>query len=354
MTHIVPIFSTSLARWLLSSLLLLLSLLAQSPALAVPKTDVVTLQNGDVVTCEIKEMVRGKLQAKTNNMGTLYIEWDKVAHIQSTYWFLVSFRDGSMMYGQMESSDKEGVVTIAFQERARDVRLDSIVEIVPVRYNLWDKFNMSASVGFSWDKGSQVFQSNLDAMVKYNGTLYSWGMDATSMQTDQVDGVTRRSQLDLWLQREISGRLNGNISTGVERNDEMGLRRRISSSLTAGYFLSRSNHVEVKTWLGGSLNREWATDASDPTNNTEGDIGASFTMFYYDSPKSDVTVSMDFYPNFSVSDRWRFEGNISATQEIITNLSVKLSYYESRDTKPPSQDSATADRGIVFGIQWFK
>ncbi|MEN8008582.1 MAG: hypothetical protein ABFS42_16355, partial [Candidatus Krumholzibacteriota bacterium] len=47
----------------------------------VPKTDVITLVNGDVITCEIKEMVRGKVRAKTDHMGTIFIEWDKVTRV---------------------------------------------------------------------------------------------------------------------------------------------------------------------------------------------------------------------------------------------------------------------------------
>ena len=46
--------------------------------LAVPawaqKTDVVTLVNGDTLTCEIKLLERGRLQVSTDHMGTVNIE----------------------------------------------------------------------------------------------------------------------------------------------------------------------------------------------------------------------------------------------------------------------------------------
>jgi hypothetical protein len=77
-------------------------------------------------------------------------------------------------------------------------------------------------------------------------------------------------------------------------------------------------------------------------------------MFYFDTPKSNISVSADLYPNFTVSDRFRFEGSIAATQEVIKDLTVTLEYYESRDTKPPEGANSTSDRGIVFSIGWSK
>ena len=349
-----PLFSARNHLALMTGLFLLL-VVWQTPALAMPKTDVITLENGDVITCEIKEMVRGKLQVKTDHMGTLYIEWEKVVHITSTYWFLISVRDGSLVYGQLDDSEHPAHVAISFQERSRSIPMDSIVEIQPIRYSLWDRFAMSASIGFNWNKGSGVFQANTSANVKYSGTIYNSGLDLSTMTTTQGDDeTTRRNQFDLWLQREISGKLNGNGNTGYERNDELGLRARISAGLNVGYFLARSNHLELLTWLGGSLNQEWATEDSDPTQNAEGDIGASFNMFYFDSPKSDISVVIDVYPSFTESGRRRFEGKISGSQEIINDLAIKLEYYESRDSKPPSGANATSDRGIIFSIEWRK
>lgn len=335
--------------------LLLGVILAPNPAEAVPKTDVLTLINGDIITCEIKEMVRGKVRAKTDNMGTVSIEWDKVADVTSTYWFLVTLRGGELLYGQLENADDDGYTHIIFQERSTTVLLGSIVEIQPVRYDLWDRFAMSAAFGFNWSKGSDVLQSNLDASVEYKGSIYGYGMDLSAMITDKGDGdITRRNNLNLWLQREISGRFSTRVNTGTERNDELGLAQRISAGLSLGYYLIRSNHLDWQTSLGANLNREWATDSTDPTDNAEGHMGTQLTLFYYDTPKSDISLNLDVYPSFTVEDRWRFEGSFSGRQEIVKDLFIKLEYYESNDTKPPSGASSSSDRGIIISIEWTK
>ena len=45
------------------------------------KTDVVTLANGDRITGEIERLERGRLEFKTDDAGTLYLEWDKLASL---------------------------------------------------------------------------------------------------------------------------------------------------------------------------------------------------------------------------------------------------------------------------------
>jgi hypothetical protein len=46
--------------------------------------------------------------------------------------------------------------------------------------------------------------------------------------------------------------------------------------------------------------------------------------------------------------------DVSARREFAKDLFVELKYYESRDTKPPSDSASTSDRGVVFSIGWSK
>ena len=46
------------------------------------RTDVVTLLNGDRITGEIVELNRGRLELKTDDAGTIEIEWDNIARIR--------------------------------------------------------------------------------------------------------------------------------------------------------------------------------------------------------------------------------------------------------------------------------
>jgi Holliday junction resolvase len=340
---------------LLAACLLLLGLLTAAPAGAVPKTDVITLINGDIITCEIKEMSRGKLRVKTDDMDTIYIKWDKIARVTSSYWFLVSFKNGTLVFGQMLDSGQDSFVVVKTAERSLEVGMEAVVEIQPVRKEFWDKLDFSVAWGFNWTKASQVVQSNFDASGTYNGRIYRWGLTLSSIITDRGEGeVTRRNDGSLFLGRDISGRLNGQINTGLSRNDELGLRRRFTGGANLGYFLVRSNHMDLLTQLGASLNREWATEDAPPQNNAELHVGAAYTVFRYDSPKTDLTLTADLYPNLTQKDRTRFEFNAIVRQEIVKDLFVRVRYYESQDTNPPPGANAKEDRGLAFSIEWSK
>lgn len=71
------------------------------------RIDVVTMRNGDQVTGEIRKMVRGILYYKTDDMGTLNIEWIKVDFIQSLDRFDVETRWGQHFIGSLENGEEK-------------------------------------------------------------------------------------------------------------------------------------------------------------------------------------------------------------------------------------------------------
>jgi hypothetical protein len=66
----------------------------RGPAGAREKTDVVYFTNGDRILCEIKKLERGKLTVKTIRFGTIGIEWDNIAYIESAHSYEVVLRSG--------------------------------------------------------------------------------------------------------------------------------------------------------------------------------------------------------------------------------------------------------------------
>src|SRR6188768_3628660 len=72
-------------------------------AFAQPKTDIVTLANGDRITGEISALERGQLEFKTDDAGTLYLEWDKlVSLVAATRLFEVVTSDGRRFLGGLD------------------------------------------------------------------------------------------------------------------------------------------------------------------------------------------------------------------------------------------------------------
>ena len=65
------------------------------------RTDVVTLANGDRITGEIVQLERGRLEFKTDDAGTLYLEWDKVSSLVATRLVEVLTTDGRRFLGSL-------------------------------------------------------------------------------------------------------------------------------------------------------------------------------------------------------------------------------------------------------------
>lgn len=324
-------------------------------AFAVPKTDVVTMPNGDRITCEIKGMAYGKLTAKTSDMGTISIKWDKIESIRSDYWFRLRTRGGHLLYGQFRDAEWPRTVKLVFRERETVVPMIDIVEIVPVRKDFWDKFNFSVAAGFNWTQANKQARSNFDLGLDYGGRIWSWGANGSVIISEIEDKDTyRRLDSTIYLRRVISGRWFAMANSNAQRNDELGLQFRVSGVLSMGYFLIQSTHHELQLTAGLSQNREWATGDDLAENSNEVPIRLQYKVFRYDSPKTDVTLRGGWMPNLTQRGRYRFDTDISARQEIVTDLFVEVKYYVNFDSEPPPGAQSRQDRGVTFSVGWTK
>src|SRR5215210_738140 len=65
------------------------------------KTDSVWIRNGDRITGEVKSLARALLEYSTDDLGTVYIEWEKVERISSPTNFEVYLKSGAKFYGNL-------------------------------------------------------------------------------------------------------------------------------------------------------------------------------------------------------------------------------------------------------------
>ena len=84
-----------------ATLTIALVLLLSAAARGQGRTDVVTLPNGDRITGEVVRLDRGRLEFKTDDAGTLYLEWDKIASIVTTRVVEVVTADGRRFLGSL-------------------------------------------------------------------------------------------------------------------------------------------------------------------------------------------------------------------------------------------------------------
>jgi hypothetical protein len=333
---------------------LLLAVLASASAAKAVKTDTVKLINGDFVTGEIKSLNRGQLTYKTDSMETITVKWEWVARLASPNWFLVTGEDGTQYFGQLHAADEERTLAVGTFDSLYSLPMEQVVRIERIKESLWERVELSLNLGFSYTRASDVAQLTFDGRTSYRDRIHYGEIKLSTIQTDKGnEGTSNRFDAIATYERTLNGRLFGAGQLGGQSNDELGLQLRLLTTAGLGYRLLEAN-TNVLTVLGGlSLNREWSTTGEQTENNLEAQITSSYSLFIYETPKTDLQLDASLFPSLW-SDRLRAEVNASLRREIVKDFFITFSYYESYDSDPLSETAANSDRGIVLQVGWTK
>lgn len=343
----------NVSRRLVASGLLLGVLLAATAAQAV-KTDTVRLVNGDLLTGEVKSLERGQLTYKTDSAQTVTIKWDWVTRLASPNWFLVTVTDGTQYYGQLHAAPEERTLAVGTFGSLYTLPLDRVVRIERIKEGFWERVELSLDLGFSYTRASDVAQLTFDGRTAYRDRIHFGELEVSTIQTDEGDdGASSRVDATATYERTLTGHIFGAGQVGGQSNDELGLQLRVLGSAGLGYRLLEAK-ASVLTVLGGlSLNREWSTTGEQTENNLEALFTVDYSLFFYESPETDLQVTGSLLPGLN-RQGLRAELDASLRREVLPDLFITLSYYESYDSDPPSATAATNDRGLVLKIGWTK
>ena len=116
------------------------------------RTDVVTLANGDRITGEVVRLDRGRLEFKTDDIGTLYLEWDNLASLVTTRLVEVTTSDGLTFLGSLGQSTSRSIA-VASADATAQLAMQDVTEITTIGRSFWRKVDGSFDVGFSCRSG---------------------------------------------------------------------------------------------------------------------------------------------------------------------------------------------------------
>ena len=130
------------------------------------RTDIVTLANGDRITGEVVRLDRGRLEFKTDDIGTLYLEWDNLASLVTTRLVEVTTADGLTFLGSLGQSTARSIA-VASTGATAQLAMQDVTEITTIGRSFWRKLDGSFDVGFSYTRSSGIAQLNLKSDAKY-------------------------------------------------------------------------------------------------------------------------------------------------------------------------------------------
>jgi len=236
-------------------------------AVAGPKTDTVYLFNGDRITGEIKRFEYGILVLKTDGLGTLKIEFDRIRTFYSKEEFTVQLSNGLRFFGSIDTSGTPGYVNLKVQSFKIPEPISAIVEFYPVKRAFWKRLDGSVDLGYSYTKASTVSQLNFSGNVDYRVKKSFTQLTGDLIFTDQQDrDRIRKQDYGFVFNRFFRKTVFASIFIGGQQNTELGTDMRLYAGLAIGNdFVHNNLHV-----LNGALGALFSTEVSqgDSTINS--------------------------------------------------------------------------------------
>ena len=339
-----PILSTGRALVCLALCLVAVPSLAAS-------TDEVYLLNGDRVTCDIKQLSRGRLRVKTDAMDTVYIDWDLIDRIATTKIMQVETLDGQRRLGEL-GGDESRELIVDGNNGSVSLPMGEVVQIerIKIDESILDRLGGSISAGVNYQQSSDVSASSVSGSLRYREEKFEITSGLSINNTTQAAAEDRlRADLDGAYRRLLQERWFWTGFGSFERNDELGIDLRTLVGAGMGRFILQSNDRSwsVTAGITGSLE-----DRSGQSGELQGEwvFSTEFQVFRFQTPKIDLTTGADVYPSMSVDDRVRGNFDIKLRQELIVDLFWELTYFYKFDTRPPAAASSRSDTGIVTSL----
>ena len=322
------------------------------------KSDVIVMKNGDKITCEVKGLSSNTLYISVDYiLNTLSVDWTKVDHIDSKQLFLVRTQSGVVYIGALSSPaapDRRPLELEVWEAPEKKITLErsEVINVAETSRSFWQRWNGSLGSGFTYTKGNETAQYNLNSGLGYAAERWSADASYNSVLTTST-GVTTstRNQISLGVQRLL--RWNNWYYTGL-----------------AGFLQSSVQGIQLQKTFGGGIGKNIVNTGSTlfslyggfawqqinyqqtvvPAQTqrvTFALVGTQFKMFRFDRTTLDITANL--LPALSDPGRLQFNANASYYVKLFGKLNWNFTFYANWDNRPPP-GFAQSDYGASSGL----
>jgi len=344
------------------AILLGAAILAANPLFAREKTDVLIMKNGDHITCEIKGLLSNTLYISIDYiLGTLSVDWDRVDHLESKQLFLVKTQDGKVYTGALFTPKTPGerplqIEILETPEQKVTVERAEVVNVTETASSFWQRLNGEVGAGFTYSKGNQSTQYNLNSSVSYPAERWSAGASYTSNLTSNTGASNAtRNEVTLTAQRLL--RWNNWYYTGIAdflQSSVQGIQLESTFGGGIGRYLKNTGHTTIQVYGGLAWQRiNYQESFASPTQQvTSALLGTSVRLFQFD--KTTLTVNASVLPALSEPGRVHLNLNTSYYVKLWSKLNWNFTLYGNWDNRPPpgfvgSDYGATSGLNVSFG-----
>jgi hypothetical protein len=319
---------------------------------ALQKTDVITLRNGDRLTCEVKELSRGQLKVSTDDIGTVYIEWDKITSITTSGDYEVAMRSGTRYIGTFAPGPPGTLAVRGADGSATELDLLEIVSFTSIKTGFFERIDGSVDVGGSYTESSEIgqFSFGFDATYKRPGYDVFTNLDANATVEQDERPTTRFTWRSGYVQFR-SNRWTVNPFAFLERNPDLGLSLRTAGALAIGRYLHQSLHSSTLVAGGISVGKEVPIEG-DTVTNVDALVTFTTSFYRYDFPRRNVDLSLMVFPALKQWGRVRMNAQAKFRHEFFRDFIAALSFYDTYDSQPTLENVSHNDFGVTLSLGW--
>jgi hypothetical protein len=332
-------------------------------SLARPAKDVLVMKNGDRITCEVKTLQNGVLKVNLDYVdGTIFIDWLKVARLESSYLFIVHLNDGSIYSAKLNGarteapgSDADLVIQPTDGRQSHLVNRTAVVGIEQTSESVLQRFGGNITVGATYTKGNNAKQYNINSELMYQRDRWGGSLRQNSNLASNTGAeTTARNQLDLGAHRMLS-RTNyflGGIATFLQSSVQ-GVERQTSLGFGLGRYFKNTNRLRF--WALGGPGWQKTTYVPTKIDQPPQNIGVAIVStnlqaFAFKKTRLDLTSTI--VPALgSRRGRVYYKANASYYIKLFGKIDWNLSFYGNLDTEPPP-GFAGIDYGSSTGLSW--
>ena len=334
-------------------LIFVMALFFASDSLASGKIDTIYFQKGDRVTGEVKSLNNNYLKLSTHDAGTIQVEWNKVDSVKILNSMRIVLQNGEVFYGKLlPSGEVKSCYIWSTMGVPRLTKLPDIISLSALEEKFVDRLKGTLSSGFSYTKATEIMTLNLNGSINYvankNQLGLSYDGNLTSQDTLQP---SERQNGEVSFLRILPKKWFLMSKLSFESNSEHQLDLRTGLSAGGGKSLIFTNRSQL--FLSGALQGNKENSKGGTAYNLEGVLGASYSVFIYESPEVSFNLSADLTPSLNDLGRVRSEIDSNLKWEIFNDFFLKWTFFYSFDSKPPTEGAAKSDWAVsLLGIEY--
>ena len=137
-----------------------------------------------------------------------------------------------------------------------------------------------------------------------------------------------------------------------QRNLELGLQRRYQEGLGLGNKFITSRFIYAFVRSGVAFNQELSTENVNSGLLSEVFCELQFNFFRFTKPEISLDINQSIFFGIAQNGRFRNDGDIDLTWEMIEDFNLNLGFYTNYDNQPPVKENRKFDYGIVIGFSY--